>query len=186
MCNYEALISVFEKPIHPAKKGSAMFEAISMTDQARSMIDDAGLAALQLQDPFVSSEHLLLVLSASANTVARRLLDHFGLSHELVDRNVGLYRQATGYLPLSGGLPISDGKYDMMFTKAIDLAWNEATYFGGPRGTRGVVDTEHLLIGLSLDPKGFAGNFLPTNGADYVNLRSVLAKFGAQEGAVPA
>ena len=163
-----------------------MFEAINMTDQARSMIADAGLAAFQLQDPFVSSEHLLLVLSASPNTVARRLLDQFGLSHEVIDHQVGRHRRSVGYLPLSGGLPVGDDKYDFMFRKAISLAWNEATYFSGPRGTQGVVGTEHLLIGLSLDPKGFAGNFLPRSGADYVNLRITLARFGAQASPVPA
>ncbi len=163
-----------------------MFEAISMTDQARSMIDDAGLAAFQLQDPFVSSEHLLLVLSASPNTVARRLLDHFGLSHEVIDHQVGQRHGSMGYLPLAGGLPVGDDKYDFTFKKAIDLAWNEATYFSGTQGTSGVVGTEHLLIGLSLDPKGFAGNFLPCNGADYVGLRIALARFGAQASPVPA
>lgn len=156
------------------------FDSIPMTDKAQLAISDAGIIAMLSEDPYVASEHLLLALAEDTG-VARLMLEKFELDRTIIDEAVQRSREASGLMRIPTKLGYGDAKFDVTFKKAVDLAWNEATYFGGPRGERGIVGTEHLLIGLALDPNGFAGQFLPIRGADYVHLRRQLHAMNAEE-----
>jgi ATP-dependent Clp protease ATP-binding subunit ClpA len=157
------------------------FDHIPMTDKARSIIIDTGLTAMQCNDTVVATEHLLLTLAADEATVAHILLASRGLTHDSINAALLEYRAQQGRLVLSDDVLPGESWYHPTLKKAIDLAWNEATYFDGPREQVGVVATEHLLIGLALEAGGFAGYHLSQQRADYVNLRRALRKLGAEE-----
>lgn len=157
------------------------FDSIPMTDKARSVVTDSSLTAVQCGDSNVSTEHLLLTLAADDATVARILLDQVDITHASINDALQMYRSERGMLGVSGEMQFGGFEHDPALKKAIDLAWNEATYFDGPRGQVGVVATEHLLIGLSLEPTSFAGWYLAHKGADYVNLRRSLRKLDVDE-----
>lgn len=157
------------------------FDYIPMTDKARSIIIDAGLTALQCNDTIVGTEHLLLTLAADEATVAHILLASKGVTHDSINAALLEYRAQQGHLVLMDDVPLGESWYHPTLKKAIDFAWNEATYFDGPREQVGVVATEHLLIGLALEAKGFAGFYLAHQRADYVNLRKDLRKLGVEE-----
>ena len=61
-------------------------------------------------------------------------------------------------------------EFDESFERAIVHAANEAKV---SFVANDVVDTEHLLIGIAMDPNSSAGIFLAKKDADYVTLRQL-------------
>lgn len=154
-----------------------MFKTTLMTQKAEVAVTYAGVTAMLRGDTEVATEHLLLSLTeGSQDTVAQILLRIQGLSQEFIEAAVAQRDQRGDDVLVSAETAsLVQTSYTDSFVRAIEYAKQEALFAPNLRQD-GVVGTEHLLIGLALEPNGFAGSVLSRNGADFTKLRAALAK----------
>ena len=159
-----------------------MFDKINMTDSARRVVNMAGGLALVFKDAKVGTQHLLLALvgaeegSSHRPALSARMLQACNVSSKEVDEMMGspvVYGSfSPGQLePLNPSPEVEDP-----FGRAIDHSVSEAKV---SFTVNGIVDTEHLLIGVALEPNGPAGRFLADRNADYVTLRQLRKRLSS-------
>lgn len=164
-----------------------MFDTINMTDSALQVVKVAGGLAKMCKDAKVGTQHLLLALVGAEEGSSHRpalsalMLQACNVSSKEVDDMMGnpiIYGSfSPGQLETLNPSP----EFDESFERAIVHAANEAKV---SFAANGVVDTEHLLIGIALDPNSSAGIFLAKNNADFVKLRQVRARLSGMAVAV--
>ena len=166
-----------------------MFERF--TKDARAVVVGAQLQARELGHPQIGTEHLLLALTADPDAVGTRVLRRLGVDEAAVRAAVirtaspdaetlrtlgidldavrrkaeeafgpgalersfpgrGLFRRGGGHRPFSPGAK-----------KTLELALREAIAL-----KHGYIGTEHLLLGLTWDENGPAGQILRRLGVD--------------------
>lgn len=154
-----------------------MFQTTLMTQKAKEAVTYASFTAMLRGDTQVATEHLLIsLMEGSQNTVAQILLRIQGLSQECVEAAIAHRDRMDEDVRVSPETAsLVQATYTDSFVQAIELASQEALFAPNLRQD-GVVGTEHLLIGLAIEPNGFAGFILSESGAHFTKLRTVLAK----------
>jgi Clp amino terminal domain, pathogenicity island component len=131
-------------------------DSAGFTNRARVALALAEGEARGLGHGFVGTEHLLLALFASPDGLAARVLDGAGITRAAVERDV-LAQIKRGSGSADGALP---------FTPRAKAAVQNAVGEALQRG-HAYVGTEHLLLGLCVDPDSVAAKVLAALGADH-------------------
>ena len=141
----------------------------AFTARARIAIEKAQEAAEALGHSYVGSEHLLLGILREDGGQGARILKDNGLTDALVTERI---EQTVGRgQPSAPPQGLSPGA-----KRAIELAIGDA----GRQG-RGLVGTEHLLMGLLRENGCTAARILSEAGVDLSRLYAELARSGAPE-----
>ena len=139
-----------------------MFERF--TDRARRVVVLAREESQLLSHNYIGTEHLLLGLLAEQDGVAARALESLGITlgaaREQVEEIIGPGEQA-----LSGHIPFTPRA-----KKILELSLREALTMGS-----GVIDTEHLLLGLVDEGDGVGAQILQRLGATPRAVREAVA-----------
>jgi len=130
------------------------------TERARIVLTQAEEEARNLGHGFVGTEHLLLALFESPDGLAARVLGETGITRSMAETQI-LAQVTRGSGSEEGKLP-----YTPRAKAAVRNAVGEAVKLG-----HSYVGTEHLLLGLFLDPDAIAARVLMGLGADYDQLR---------------
>jgi Clp amino terminal domain, pathogenicity island component len=147
-----------------------MFERF--TDQARRVIVVAQEAARDLGHDYIGTEHILIGLVRSGDSVASEVLASFGITAESVaedvEREVGRGKhEASGHIPFT-----PEAK------KVLELSLREALQLG-----HSDIGTEHVLFGLVREGRSAGARVLRQRGADAETVRGrVIARLTARGG----
>ena len=137
--------------------------ANQFTQSAQSALRLAQGAAGQLGHSYVGSEHILLGILSSEDSVARRCLHEHGVSAEKVRQTlISLVGKGLSGMPPSQGLT-------PRARRVIETAAQECASCGGV-----CVGTEHLLLGLLREEGAMAMRILHTLGTDVRRLQANL------------
>jgi ATP-dependent Clp protease ATP-binding subunit ClpC len=136
-----------------------MFEPY--TERARRALFFARHEASVLGTPLIDTEHLLLGLLRECQDATCRILEGTGLSYAVVRREV---QAASDPLPTALDIPFT---HDAM--RALRDAAAEAE-----RLRHSYIDTEHLLVGLSMEGRGRAATILAKHGLNADEARARL------------
>jgi hypothetical protein len=147
-----------------------MFERF--TDQARRVIVVAQEAARDLGHDYIGTEHILIGLARSGDSVAGEVLASFGITAdsvaEEVEREVGRGKhEESGHIPFT-----PEAK------KTLELSLREALQLG-----HSYIGTEHVLLGLVREGGSAGARVLRQRGADVETVRGrVMARLTARTG----
>ncbi|MCH8273704.1 MAG: ATP-dependent chaperone ClpB [Armatimonadetes bacterium] len=133
-----------------------------LTLKAQDCIQAAQSLAEEFKHSQVEPEHLLLALLEQPEGVARPVLEKIGALPGLLVKQV---REELGRQPRVDGASTYGSAVGPRLKAALDQAFSEAESIQDD-----YVSTEHLLLGLASDTKGFAGRALRTSGADKKSL----------------
>lgn len=150
--------------------------ANQFTPSAQSALRLAQGAAGQLGHSYVGSEHLLLGILSSEDSLARRCLHEQGVSAEKVRQTLISFvgKGLSGMPPSQGLTPRA--------RRVIETAAQECAASGGA-----CVGTEHLLLGLLREEGSMAMRILRTLGTDVRRLQAnLLQRTGGTAAARPA
>src|SRR5579862_5675603 len=134
------------------------------TKRARRMLFNAREEAERLEEPYVSTEHILLGLVREDDSTAAGVLDGMGISLDRIRREVE--RQVTR----SDGLLGKDTQLSPRAKRVIDLAYDEAR-----QQPTNYIGSEHLLLGLIREGDGLAARILGKLGVDLERARMQVA-----------
>ncbi len=159
-----------------------MFERY--TEKARRVIFFARYEASQYGSPYIETEHLLLGLLREDHALSRRILGAGGTFKDLVfsESSIDVIRHKISErgmlgekLPTSVDLPLSNES-----KRVLACAAEEAERLGHRH-----IGTEHLLLGLLREKKGFAAQLLNEEGVVLERSRENIAewqkKYGSAE-----
>src|SRR5579872_713980 len=136
-----------------AGRETAMWQRF--TERSRRVIYFSQEEAGQLDQHYVSTEHLLLGLIRENDSVAARILDRLGVSLGRIRAEIE--RQVTRGDARLG----QDFQLTPRSKRVIDLAYDEARQLNN-----NYIGTEHLLLGLIREGEGLAGRVLSKLGVD--------------------
>jgi hypothetical protein len=146
-----------------------MFERF--TDQARRAIVVAAEQARDLGHDFIGTEHILIALARSEDSVAREVLASFGITAgrlaDDLERKLGhgTHDEERPHIPFT-----PEAK------KALELSLREALQLG-----HNDIGTEHLLLGVAREGKSHGAQLLLQAGADLQTIRNrVIARLSAR------
>lgn len=133
------------------------------TLQAQRVVISAQEEARTLNHNYVGTEHLLLSLVRESEGAAAKMLESLGISLETVRQQV---EEIIGYgrHPPSGRISFTPEA-----NKTLKLALRETKHLDD-----GLIDTEHLLLGLIREGNGVAAQVLLLLGADLDHARQQL------------
>jgi hypothetical protein len=129
-------------------------------DRARHVLDLAKEEALNLDHNYLGTEHLLLGLLREDQGSAAQFLASKGLELDRV-RSVVMRQVGRGNTTPSG-----DPEYTPRARRALALAVDGARNLGHDH-----VGTEHILLGIAREGRGFAAGILERIGIDLDDLR---------------
>jgi ATP-dependent Clp protease ATP-binding subunit ClpA len=138
-----------------------MFERF--TDRARRVVVTAQEEARGLQHNYIGTEHILLGLLAVQHSVASKVLDNFGMTHDAVREEV-IARVGTGTVTMPGHIPFTPRA-----KKILELALREALQL-----QHNYIGTEHILLGLVREGEGVGALIIKAHGADLDALREAV------------
>jgi ATP-dependent Clp protease ATP-binding subunit ClpC len=150
-----------------------MFERF--TDRARRVVVLAQEEARMLDHNVIGTEHLLLGLIHEGHGVAASALQSLGISlaavRQQVEQVIGRGEQApSGHIPFTPHAKM-----------VLELSLRESQRLG-----HDYIGTEHLLLGLSCEGEGVAGQLLLTLGADANRVRQqVILLLAGRQGEEP-
>lgn len=142
------------------------------TDRAKQCVQACAPAASKLRHPYIGTEHVLLGLYATPGSIAERILQRAGITHELAERAV-LEMVGEGTEPVGDDLPFTPRAmrvFERTLRCALDWGHN---YIG----------TEHILVALydETEEAGIAEHILVENGLSAedarAGVRELLAGF---------
>jgi ATP-dependent Clp protease ATP-binding subunit ClpC len=150
------------------------------TDEARQVVVCAQEAARDLRHHYLGTEHILLGLLGTGESVAARTLAGFGVSAELVRSRIVQVIGAGSRTPATWTRTVAgehrwpaEGR--MCVTprtkRGFELALREAEHLGRDR-----VGPEHLLLGLLQEDEGIGVLVLRGLGADPDSVRDEVAR----------
>jgi ATP-dependent Clp protease ATP-binding subunit ClpA len=138
-----------------------MFERF--TDRARRVVVTAQEEARGLQHNYIGTEHILLGLLTVQRSVASKVLDNFGMTHDAVREEV-IARVGTGTVTMPGHIPFTPRA-----KKILELALREALQL-----QHNYIGTEHILLGLVREGDGVGAQIIKAHGADLDALRAAV------------
>jgi ATP-dependent Clp protease ATP-binding subunit ClpC len=141
-----------------------MFERY--TEKARRVIFFARYEASQLGSTNIETEHLLLGLVREDKALAHRFLRSSHSSFESIRRQVEGHTTIRENVSTSVDLPLSDE-----CKRVLAFAHGEAEALGHKH-----IGTEHLLLGLLREDKGFAAEILRARGVQLDHIRQELSR----------
>lgn len=130
------------------------------TDRARRIVVLAQEEARAHNHSYIGTEHLLLGIVHEADGRAVRVLTDFGVDLDdlraRIDAIIGRGEyETTGHIP-----------FTPMAKKVLEVSLQEALHLG-----HGYIGTEHIMLGLSREREGIAGQVLSDRGLTYPALR---------------
>jgi hypothetical protein len=134
------------------------FERFTM--RATAVLEDAVAQARRIGHNFVGTEHILLALAASDDSVAVRVLADAGVTSAAIEEQIRAAMPGGG--TVSGTPP---------FTPRANACINQAVREADQLG-HGYIGTEHLLLALFADRESLAGKILLQLGATYDDVRT--------------
>lgn len=133
------------------------------TPRAQATVLAAHEAALRLQEPEVTTQHLVMGLLTEPESIAGVALTRLGGDldrvHDAVEAAAG---QAVDEPPLNP-------KFSGSARKALDLTRREALRMG-----HNYIGTEHLLLGILADPADAAAATLAGLGVDHAGVETIV------------
>jgi len=139
-----------------------MFERF--TNKARHVVVLAQEEARSLHHNYIGTEHLLLGLFGEPASVAGRVLDRLGMTHdgvriEVTDKvGIGKKPQVSGHIP-----------FTPRAKKVLELGLRESAALH-----HGYIGTEHLLLGMVREGDGVAAKILLEHGGDMATVRAAV------------
>lgn len=130
------------------------------TDRARNAVALAHEEARRLDHNYVGTEHILLGLLRERHGVAATALIDLGIAVKDVRAEIEAII-GRGEAPLTGPIPFTP-----QAKRVLKHALEEAQALG-----HNYIGTEHILLGLSKEPEGIAGEILTKRGATQDRLR---------------
>jgi ATP-dependent Clp protease ATP-binding subunit ClpC len=134
------------------------------TDSARQVMQLANQEAQRLNHEYIGTEHLLLALVKKGGSAAVNLLGYFGVESQRVIAEVERF-----VLRGNAAADIEKAPHTPRAKKVIEYAMLEARDLGHE-----YVGTEHILLGLLRDEKGFAAQVLMNLGVRLEEVREEL------------
>ena len=130
------------------------------TDRARRIVVLAQQEARAHNHGYIGTEHLLLGIVHEADGRAVRVLTDFGVDLDdlraRIDAIIGQGEyETTGHIP-----------FTPRAKKVLEVSLQEALHLG-----HGYIGTEHIMLGLSREREGIAGQVLSNRGLTYPALR---------------
>ena len=150
-----------------------MFERY--TEKARRVIFFARYEASQYGSPYIETEHLLLGLLREDHALTRRMLDKGDSpesSIDLIRRKISDRGMLGEKFPTSVDLPLSNES-----KRVLAYAAEEAERLNNRH-----IGTEHLLLGLLREKKGFAAQLLNEEGVVLERSRENIAEWQKKHG----
>ena len=146
------------------------------TEKAQEAINRARDAAARLGNNYLGTEHLLLGLLRTRDSVASKALGAQGIQESEVERRVSDLNSETQSVQSAGGPAGFTPRTKRIFeTSAIEAQRLHAGYVG----------TEHLLIALLREPDSVAGQILSGMGVNlqktYEDILSLVSESGEQK-----
>jgi ATP-dependent Clp protease ATP-binding subunit ClpC len=140
------------------------------TDRARNAMSLAAEVARRMNHEYVGTEHVLAALVDRSSGTAAELLGMFGVDSQNVTAEIEKLVQR-------GAQPVSASQLALTprVQQVIEFARQEASSVG-----QKLIDTEHLLLGLSREPEGVAGHVLLNLGVRQDQLRAEALKIRFQ------
>lgn len=142
---------------------------LQLTQSAETIVGLAKLDAARRHNGIVDTEHLLFTLLTAPNP-SHRLIEEFNLN------SLAFRLELTGRFTRMVSRVPGEVEETPAFKKVLEIAQNEAWTIRSRE-----VGTDHILLGLAIEPTGYAGHYLSrVCGVDYVKIRTVL--YGRQAG----
>lgn len=135
----------------------------NFTDRVREALQGAREEAAKLRHSYVGTEHILLGIVRSSDSMAARILMSLGVSSASLRASV----EAVSKPGSSEGVSSPDLIYTSRAKKVLEEAMTEARELN-----HSYVGTEHLLLGLFRERKGVAGQALATAGLTATDVRA--------------
>ena len=156
-----------------------LLKAYNLTPEAEEVLQAAEMYANQYGGE-IQTEHLLIVLAQADGTRAARILEQFGILSSDIEYDLALKEREVLESWLNGDteftMPIKGATPALI--RVLDRASAELTE-SCSRQQRAPMDTEHLLLGLALEPNGLASAILFSNRLDHVAVRRELKRMDA-------
>jgi ATP-dependent Clp protease ATP-binding subunit ClpA len=147
-------------------KGEGKFgQEMQLTPRAKRVIDLAYDEAKQLNNAYISTEHLLLGLIREGEGLAARILNKLGIGLERTRQEAANLQDTKGDDQLDQEMQLKPGA-----KHAIEFAYDEARKLNNNN-----IDTEHLLLGLIREGEGLASRILEKLGVDLESMRKEVA-----------
>ncbi len=145
------------------------------TKKAKDLLNNSSNIAKNYGHGFVGTEHLLLGILKSKDSVAEKALTLRGVTYKQVEERVLLVS------PKVDSDVSSPRDYTPMSKKIITGSYNEATKLGTD-----LIGTEHVLLALLNEPTAIAVKILIELGCDINNIKvSLLAMLGVSQKKTP-
>ena len=136
---------------------------IPFTPRAKKVLELSMREALQLNHPYIGTEHILLGLIHEGEGVAAKALESLGISQDAVRAQV-IEIIGEGQQPTTGHIPFTPRA-----KRVLELSFREALQLG-----HNYIGTEHILLGLIREGEGVAAQVLTKLGADLNKVRSTV------------
>lgn len=137
-----------------------------LTLKAQDAIQSAQGLAEHYQQTQIEPEHLLLALLTQSDGIAKPLLEKVGAMPSLLQKQV---EEELSHQPKVEGASSYGSAIGPRLKEALDEAFKEAEKLDDE-----YVSTEHLLLGLASETKGFTGRLLRSGGADRSSLERAI------------
>lgn len=137
----------------------------NLTPRAKKILDDAKREAAGMGQNFVGTEHVLLAILRSGQGVAYSALESLGIDGEAMISELG------GILEEREAVSGKDAVPTPKLKNALKEAEREARRMG-----HSYVGTEHIVIGLAVDPDSISGRLLREAGATVEGIRKTVRK----------
>lgn len=137
-----------------------------LTLKAQDAIQSAQGFAEHYQQTQIEPEHLLLALLTQSDGIAKPLLEKVGAMPSLLQKQV---EEELSHQPKVEGASSYGSAIGPRLKEALDEAFKEAEKLDDE-----YVSTEHLLLGLASETKGFTGRLLRSGGADRSSLERAI------------
>jgi ATP-dependent Clp protease ATP-binding subunit ClpC len=135
------------------------------TDRAKAAVAAAQDAARALDQGYIGTEHLLLGLFASTESIAAKVLAEAGIDRERVEAAV-VDLIGRGDAPVSGHLPFTPRA-----KQCLELSLREALELG-----HNYIGTEHILLGILREGDGVGAQILTAAGMAHDTARMAVIK----------
>jgi ATP-dependent Clp protease ATP-binding subunit ClpA len=141
------------------------------TDRARRVFMFANQEAIRLGHEYIGTEHLLLGLLREAEGIAAQVFKNLNIDPVLVENEVNSMLRVVPDKVILGKLPQTPRA-----RQVVNDAIEEARRMG-----HNYVGTEHLLLGLILEPDGMAGTVLRSVGLTAEKVKAEIDRIVSRE-----
>jgi hypothetical protein len=139
-----------------------------LTPRASAVLSQSAAEARKLGHNYIGTEHVLLALFMDPASLAAKILDELGITHDHVEQ------QLLDVTPRGSGA-VDAPPYTPRATTALEQTLTEAVQLG-----HNYIGTEHILLALFTDSESLAARLLAQFGATYDDVRArVIEKLSA-------